>query len=112
MIRAGEIIVEEGQLITNEIYEELEIAGLLNEERNFFPMIGLLILNVLIGLFLFFELQKHVKNKDFHLRKLIAITILSLLTVILMKVVLYNNGKSIIFNHACSNSIYVTEKTC
>src|SRR5690625_70687 len=32
VIRAGEIMVREGQTITNEIYEELALAGLLNEE--------------------------------------------------------------------------------
>ncbi len=87
MIRAGQVIVEEGQLITNEIYEELEIAGLLNEERNFYPMIGLLILVSLIGLFLFFELQHHAQKTNFHFRKLIAIAVLSVFIVVLMKVV-------------------------
>ncbi|GAE91160.1 membrane protein [Gracilibacillus boraciitolerans JCM 21714] len=87
MIRAGEVIVEEGQLITNEIYEEMELTGLLNEERNFYPIVGLLILVCLIGLFLFIELQFQAKKSDFHFRKLIAITVLSVLMVVLMKVV-------------------------
>ncbi len=87
MIRAGEVIVEEGQLITNELYEELEVTGLLNEERNFYPMIGLFLLVTLIGLFLFFELSHHMNRSNFHFRKLLAVSVLSIFIVLLMKVV-------------------------
>ncbi|QGH34967.1 HDIG domain-containing protein [Gracilibacillus salitolerans] len=87
MIRAGEVIVEEGQLITNEIYEELEVTGLLNEQRNFYPTIGLLLLVTLLGLFLFFELRHHTKKSELHFRKLIAICVLSIFIVLMMKVV-------------------------
>src|SRR5699024_5389784 len=48
VIRAGEIIVREGQTITNEIYEELRLIGLLNKERSAFPLIGLALLILLI----------------------------------------------------------------
>src|SRR5699024_7908819 len=41
MIRAGDIIVNEGQIITNEIYEELQLAGLLKQQQNVKPTIGL-----------------------------------------------------------------------
>ncbi|NAP01057.1 hypothetical protein FRY77_34440, partial [Halomonas sp. MG34] len=36
MIRAGEVIVREGQTITNEVYEEMKLVGLLNNERNIY----------------------------------------------------------------------------
>src|SRR5699024_7315740 len=44
VIRAGEIIIREGQTITNEKYDELILVGLLNKERNIYPIIGLSIL--------------------------------------------------------------------
>ncbi|SER17858.1 hypothetical protein SAMN04487944_101521 [Gracilibacillus ureilyticus] len=86
LIRAGELIVEEGQLITNEIYEELEITGLLNEERNVFPLIGLLILMLLLGMLIFLELN-HAKKTTYSLRKLVAIIIMSGVIVSVMKVI-------------------------
>lgn len=87
MLRAGEVIVEEGQLITNEIYEELEITGLLNEERNLYPTIGLVLLVLLMGLFLCFELRHHMKHAGLDFRKLIAISVLSIFLVLMLKVV-------------------------
>lgn len=48
VIRAGEIIVREGQTITNELFEELKLVGLLNNERNVYPVIGLGLLIFLI----------------------------------------------------------------
>ncbi|KAB8128731.1 HDIG domain-containing protein [Gracilibacillus oryzae] len=87
LIRAGEMIVEEGQLITNEIYEELEITGLLNEERNVFPLIGLLILMLLLGMVIFLELNRAKKNHHYTSRKLAAIVILTCVIVGVMKVI-------------------------
>ncbi|MFC4388494.1 HD family phosphohydrolase [Gracilibacillus marinus] len=86
MIRAGELIVEEGQLITNEIFEELELTGLLNEERNVYPLIGLLILMVLLGFIIFLELQ-HTNGDILSSRKLLAILIISFFIVVLMKTI-------------------------
>ncbi|MDX8045950.1 HDIG domain-containing protein [Gracilibacillus sp. S3-1-1] len=87
MIRAGEVIVEEGQLITNEIYDELEVAGLLNDERNLYPTIGLFLLIFLIGLFLFFEMHHHLSRARLDLSKIIAICLLSICLVLMLKVV-------------------------
>lgn len=86
MIRAGEILVDEGQFITNEIYEQLEITGLTKEERNIYPTVGLLILVLLIGVFLYFEF---LFQKEQHLgyRKLLVIILLSLFLILLLKVV-------------------------
>lgn len=87
MIQAGEILVEEGQLVTNEIYEQLELTGLMKEERNIFPTIGLLILVIILGVLLYKELLYQQQKMDIHYRKLIAIIVLSLFVVSLMKVV-------------------------
>ncbi|MFC4404181.1 HD family phosphohydrolase [Gracilibacillus xinjiangensis] len=86
LIRAGELIVEEGQVITNELYEELEITGLLNEKRNIFPLIGLLILMLLLGMVVFLELN-HTSNSSYTTRKLVAIIVMSGVIVGVMKVI-------------------------
>src|SRR5699024_799896 len=37
IIQSGDIIVRDGQIITKEIYEDLKLAGLLNNEKNIYP---------------------------------------------------------------------------
>ncbi|PAD39230.1 HD family phosphohydrolase [Terribacillus sp. 7520-G] len=55
MIRAGEIIVQEGQTITNDIYEELQLVGLLNNTRNVLPLVGLALFMALLTGILTYE---------------------------------------------------------
>ncbi|MGG3916712.1 HD family phosphohydrolase [Parageobacillus thermoglucosidasius] len=47
-ILQGQIIVEEGQFITNEIYRQLQLVGLLENERSFQPLIGLFLFVLLL----------------------------------------------------------------
>lgn len=84
MIRAGEVIVEEGQLITTEIYDQLELTGLLNEEGNIFPLIGLALLVILMAFIIVLELQH---NKQMTISLLTVLVILSTVAVAMMKLV-------------------------
>lgn len=87
IIRAGEIIVREEQIITNEIYEELKLVGLLDKERNIYPVIalGLLIL-LIIGVIAY---EMHILYKKGRLDKgtIASILFISVIVVLLMKVV-------------------------
>jgi cyclic-di-AMP phosphodiesterase PgpH len=47
-ILQGQIIVEEGQFITNEIYHQLQLVGLLQNDRSFQPLIGLFLFVLLL----------------------------------------------------------------
>jgi len=87
VIRAGEVIVSEGQMITNEIYEELKLAGLLDHERNVFPIIGLALLIILIISVIAYEMNYLAKNKDLDGRKVISIVIISAIVISLMKII-------------------------
>lgn len=87
IIRAGEIIVREGQIISNEVYEELRLAGLLNEDRDIFPLIGLGILIVLILTVIALEMQRLAKVKRLEPSKVIAIIFISGLVTSFMKIV-------------------------
>jgi len=87
VIRAGEVIVSEGQMITNEIYEELKLAGLLDQERHVYPIIGLSLLIILIVSVIAYEMNRLSDRKDLDGRKVISIVIISIIVVSLMKVV-------------------------
>lgn len=98
VIRAGEIIVREGQIITNEIYEELKLAGLLKGERNIYPVIGLVLLIILIISVIGHEMNLLAKKNKLDKGKIISIFIISVLTVSLMKVVsLYTTSGNQLF---------------
>ena len=84
MIRAGEVIVEDGQLITTDIYDQLELTGLLNEEGNIFPLLGLALLVILMALIIILELQQ---NKHISISLLTVLVILSAVAVGMMKLV-------------------------
>ena len=98
MIRAGEVIVREGQLITNEIYEQLELVGLLDEERNIFPLLGLTLLIILICSLFGLEMYREAKENDWNLGKILAIFLTCLIVVSLMKIMsLYNTQANQLF---------------
>lgn len=87
VIRAGEIIVREGQTITNEKYEELKLVGLLNDESNIYPVIGLALL---IGLLLFVVVNEMLlldKNEKLDYQKTVAILLISMIVIGLMKII-------------------------
>lgn len=93
VIRAGEVIVREGQIITNEIYEELKLAGLLNKERNIYPVIGLILLIMLIVGTIAHEMNIIAKQHKLDKGKIISILLISVIVISLMKVVsLYTNS--------------------
>ncbi|GGN54608.1 MULTISPECIES: HD family phosphohydrolase [Oceanobacillus] len=87
MIKAGEIIVSEGQVITNEIYEQLQLVGLLDGERNFYPVIGLVLLLIILGSISVVEINKLAKRETMNKRVLAALLTISFIVVTLMKVV-------------------------
>ncbi|WP_430785192.1 HD family phosphohydrolase [Virgibacillus flavescens] len=87
MIRAGEIIVREGQTITNELYEELKLVGLLNKQGNIFPVIGLaLLISLIIGI-IAYEVNQLSKQNQIDKGKLASLLIISFIVVSMLKVV-------------------------
>src|SRR5699024_2296193 len=86
VIRAGEVIVREGETITNEIYEELELVGVLDNQLNMFPVIGLALLIFLIMIVLIYELNILAKHDGLDKKKLAAIFFISLIVMALMKI--------------------------
>ncbi|KKE80713.1 hypothetical protein WH51_01120 [Bacilli bacterium VT-13-104] len=98
MIRAGEVIVREGQTITNQIYENLELVGVLDSQRNIFPLLGMLLLIVLISLVIGFEMYRMNKDNNLDNNKIITIVIVTVIGIALMKIVsLYTEEYNEIF---------------
>lgn len=86
VIRAGEIIVREGQTITNEIYQDLKLVGLLNKERNVYPFIGLALLIFLIIFVIAYEMNTLTKNNNLDKGKIASILLISFIVIALMKI--------------------------
>ncbi|WP_428912631.1 HD family phosphohydrolase [Niallia sp. Krafla_26] len=87
MILQGQIIVQENQLISRDIYRQLGLVGLLDNERTFQPFIGLslLILIILAALYYYFyNLDKKPETKHNYF---IMFSIIFTLSIILMKIV-------------------------
>ncbi len=98
MIQAGEVIVRENQTITNEVYEDLALVGLLNEDQNFYPVIGLVIFILLISGMLFYELYTYANKRELDKGKIIAVVVISVLMVAMMKSIsLYTTSISQLF---------------
>lgn len=86
-IRAGETIVREGQTITNEIYEELKLVGLLDAERNYFPIIGLSILILFIVSVVGYEMHTLDRKNILDQKMVTTVLVISLIVLSLMKIV-------------------------
>ncbi|WLR46231.1 HDIG domain-containing protein [Halobacillus litoralis] len=86
MIRAGEVIVSEGSTITGDIYDDLLLTGLLDQQRNILPSIGLAMFALLLGAILYVECRKAVKKDNWTVRHIFISTLVSLLMITLMKV--------------------------
>lgn len=64
-ILQGQVIVEEGELVTNEIYRQLEIVGLINTEDSVIPFIGLgLFVSLIICFIYFYFSNTHLREKN------------------------------------------------
>lgn len=89
VIRAGETIVREGQTITNEIYEQLELVGVLSQEGNIYPILALGFLAAIIAYFFGMECLQIAKDKKWNLLPIVAVSLLSVLAIFVMKIQSY-----------------------
>ncbi|MDQ0254358.1 putative nucleotidyltransferase with HDIG domain [Evansella vedderi] len=87
IVREGQLLVEEGQIITSEIYSQLALVGLLDDHSNAFPYIGLGILVILlIGMLAYYlgDAKTSLQKNNTHL---LMFTIIYSLTLLIMKLV-------------------------
>lgn len=87
VIQSGDIIVREGQIVTNEIYEDLQLVGLLNKTKSVYPGIGLGIVIFFITSLMGYELYRLYQRNELDNGKVLSVLFISLITVTMMKVV-------------------------
>ncbi|HHU19398.1 MAG TPA: HDIG domain-containing protein [Bacilli bacterium] len=87
MIRAGEVIVREGQTITNEIYDKLDLVGLLNSDRNLFPVIGLVVLVLMLISLIGYGLLTYIDKRYLQFNYLFTLIVISVVMIGMMKVI-------------------------
>ncbi len=96
IIREGQLIVKEGDMVNHEIYEQLRLVGLLDDSFNIYPYIGLAILVLLIiGMLAYFvnESKTSVQKNNSHL---LMFTLIFIVTVVIIKISSLLEGMGII----------------
>ncbi|MGE6367511.1 HD family phosphohydrolase [Planococcus kocurii] len=84
-ILQGQVLVQEGQIVDREVYRQLELAGMTEEQQNYKPLLGLLIFVIITtGLLLsvIFRSQRDDKGK---VTEMLVILIAVTISLLLMK---------------------------
>ncbi|HLR54644.1 MAG TPA: HDIG domain-containing protein [Pseudogracilibacillus sp.] len=87
VIQSGDIVVREGQVITKEMYDDLKLVGLLDNEKNVLPAVGLALFILLICGVIGYELNRLYKRNQLNSKKIAAILSISILTILMMKII-------------------------
>jgi cyclic-di-AMP phosphodiesterase PgpH len=95
-IREGQLIVEKGQVIDEEIYRQLQLVGLLDKQSNILPFVGLffLVVFLLYVITTFYVAEKEKRNS---LGLYVLIFFLSFLVMKVTSIVSYDNDFGIAY---------------
>ena len=86
-ILQGQIIVEEGQLISRDIYRQLGLVGVLDNERFIQPFVGLALLILLLLVSLYYYFYNLEEKKEMKHTHLMQFSLIFLLSILLMKAI-------------------------
>src|SRR3954447_1143696 len=86
-ILQGQIIVEEGQLISRDIHRQLGLVGVLNNERFIQPFVGLAFLIFLLLASLYYYFYNLEEKKEMKHTHLMQFSLIFLLSILIMKVI-------------------------
>ncbi len=95
MIREGQLIVEEGELITSAIYNQIVLLGLHEDQVNILPFIGLAILVLLLVSMLayyFSDAKTSLQKNNSHL---LMYVLVFAVTALIMKITSYTHNLNI-----------------
>ena len=92
VIKEGDVVVQSGQLITPEIYERLDALGLLKDEKNYWPNLGLLTVSLLSVLVLYgylaqWGIMNGGPNRSYHNAQLLMLWLIFALNLLTMAVI-------------------------
>ncbi|SDY51968.1 hypothetical protein SAMN05421736_102163 [Evansella caseinilytica] len=91
MIREGQLIVEEGQMITADIYNQLALVGLLEDHSTILPYFGLAILVILLMAMLAYFLSDVKTSLPANNTHLLMFVLIYSLTLVILKLVSLTN---------------------
>lgn len=84
----GQVLVEEGQLISREIHRQLELVGLLDSDNSIQPFIGLgIIILAILSLLYFYIFRRTAMEKEKNIPFYLMFFLIISVTVLLMKTV-------------------------
>jgi cyclic-di-AMP phosphodiesterase PgpH len=86
-ILQGQIIVEEGQLISRDIYRQLGLVGVLDNERFIQPFVGLALLIFLLLASLYYYFYNLDEKKEMKHTHLMQFSLIFILSILIMKVI-------------------------
>ncbi|MFE8703207.1 HD family phosphohydrolase [Cytobacillus sp. FJAT-54145] len=84
-ILQGQIIVEENQLISREVYRQLELVGLLDNEKSVLPFVGLVLIIGIILTTLYYYFYELDARRELKQNFLLLYSLIFLLSVVIMK---------------------------
>ncbi|PID00459.1 HD family phosphohydrolase [Sporosarcina sp. P29] len=88
-ILQGQVIVREGQLIDRDVYHQLKLSGVLNNQSSFKPTLGIILFILFVSGLIAIHFGKSKRDETFKKKALVIFYIILLLAVILMKIVSY-----------------------
>ncbi|MGE7927390.1 HD family phosphohydrolase [Lysinibacillus xylanilyticus] len=91
-ILQGQIIVQEGQIIDNEAFRQLELLGMVSNKASMKPIAGLIILILLEMTFMFVLFERWDTHVDKKHNALLVTVIVYSLSILLMKIVSLVSG--------------------
>jgi putative nucleotidyltransferase with HDIG domain len=86
-ILQGQIIVEEGKLINREIYRQLKLVGLLDNEKSYKPFIGLTVLITIILCAIYYFFYQLTAQPEKRQSYLLLFGIVFLLSILILKLI-------------------------
>lgn len=86
-ILQGQVLVREGQVIDSEIYRQLELAGLLQDQTAMKPLIAIVLFVVFVMLFMYLAFAKWRADALLKKKSLSIAMVVYLLSVILMQLI-------------------------
>ncbi|MBB3109004.1 hypothetical protein FHS18_001056 [Paenibacillus phyllosphaerae] len=91
MIKQGDIVVHKGEMVTQELYDRLSTFGWLQDEKNYWPQFGLLLLSLLFVLVIYSYLEKYSslnrKGGHYNNSQLAMLGLIFLLNLLAMEIV-------------------------
>lgn len=88
-IKQGEVMVQKGEKITQEMYTLLEKNSLLKDEVNYWPQLGLLVISILLvlGIVMFIRQSEHGGKIKYNNSQYVMLVLIFIITILAMLII-------------------------